>query len=199
MQTKELWFALDRESSNMGMKEKLKLQLWRCVDGLFFKTSLKMFSGWRVFLLRLFGAQIGKGCYIAPKATIYIPWNIKIGNYTSIDDYVYIKPRTSITIGDYVSISTFVHIIPGGHDLRTRNLKSSLSPILIKDGVFIGADSYIGGGVTIGQMAVIGARSLVMKDIPENTIAFGFPCIVRSERLPQEEYNKYRYNYRDEK
>ena len=194
---KELWFKRDNKTQNVTRSYKIKLLIWRCVDTVFFKTSLNPLSCWRVLLLRLFGAKIGKGCYISPKCTIFIPWNIEIGNFVSIDDYAYIKPRTKITIGDYVSISNFVHIIPGGHDIRARNLASDLKPVTIGNGAFIGADSYIGKGVTIGQMAVIGARSVVLKDVPENVIAFGSPCQVKSIRLPEEEYKNYRYNYID--
>lgn len=192
---KELWFKPDGKTHNTDKAYKIKLQLWRCIDTLLFKTSLNVLSCWRIFLLRMFGAKIGKGCYISPRCTIFIPWNIEIGNFVSIDDYAYIKPRTKITIGDYVSIANFVHIIPGGHDVRSRNLASDLKPVTIGNGAFIGADAYIGKGVTIGQMAVIGARSLVLKDIPENTIAYGSPCEPHSERLPREMYERYRYHY----
>lgn len=192
---KELWFQPDQKSQNLTTSIKIKLQIWRCIDTLFFKTSLNTFSLWRVFLLRIFGAKIGKGCYISPKAQILYPWNLTIGNYTSIDDYVFIKATISTTIGDYVSLSNFVHIIPGGHNVRARNFASERKAISIGNGVFIGADSYIGKGVTIGQMAVIGARSVVLKDIPENTIAFGLPCKVMSERISKTEYQEYRYHY----
>lgn len=192
---KELWFQRNRRTQKVSKKYKIKLQLWRCVDFLLFKTSLNILSPWRVFLLKCFGAKIGKGCYISPRSTIFIPWNIEIGNFVSIDDYAYIKPRTKITIKDYVSIANFVHIIPGGHNVKSRHFDSDLAPITIENGAFIGADSYIGKGVHIGQFAVIGARSVVLKDIPENSIAFGSPCQVKSERIPQEEYQKYRYHY----
>lgn len=192
---KELWYMRTHKTQNVTIKYKLKLQVWRCVDTLFFKTSLNIFSCWRVFLLRLFGAKIGKGCYISPLARIYMPWNLTIGNFSSIDDYTFIKSTEKVLIGDYVSISNFVHIITGGHDVRQRNFASQRSPIVIENGVFIGADSYISKGVNIGQMAVIGARSVVLKDIPENTIAFGSPCAVKGERIPEEEYKMYRYNY----
>ena len=192
---KDLWFVRDAKTQNMTRSYKVKLLVWRCVDTLLFKTSLKPLTCWRVFLLKCFGAKIGRGCYISPKSTIYIPWNIEIGNFVSIDDYAYIMPHTKIYIGDYVSISSFVHIIPAGHDVRSRNFALDVTSTHIGNGVFIGADSYIGKGVTIGQMAVIGTRSVVLKDVPENTIAFGAPCQVRGERIPEEEYKKYRYNY----
>lgn len=192
---KELWFKRDYTTQRLTVCDKIKFQLWRCVDALFFKTSLKVLSCWRVFLLRLFGAEIGKGCYISPKCTIYMPWKVKIGNYVSVDDYVFIKPGVGVRIDDYVSISVFVHIVTDGHDVRSRNFAYISDAVHIGNGAFIGADSYIGKGVSIGQMAVIGARSFVLKDIPENSIAFGSPCVVKSERLPREVYEKYRYDY----
>lgn len=192
---KDLWYQRNSKTQNITKKQKIRLQIWRCIDTLFFRTSLNIFSFWRIFLLKLFGAKIGKGCYISPLARIYMPWNLIIGNFSSIDDYVFIKSTEKVLIGDYVSISNFVHIITGGHDVRQRNFSSERAPIIIENGVFIGADSYIGKGTTIGQMSVIGARSLVLKNIPENKIAFGNPCQVRSERLPEEEYKKYRYYY----
>ena len=124
---KELWFKRDALTQNVTKGYKIKLLIWRCVDTLLFKTSLNPLSSWRIFLLRSFGAKVGRGCYISPKCTIFIPWNIEIGNFVSIDDYAYIKPRTKIIIGDYVSIANFVHIIPGGHNIRERNFTHSHS------------------------------------------------------------------------
>lgn len=192
---KELWFQRNEKTQNVTKSYKIKLQIWRCIDTLFFKTSLNPLTCWRVFLLKLFGAKIGKGCYISPKCTIFVPWNFEMGNYSSIDDYAYIKSRAKIKIGDYVSIANFVHIIPAGHNVRSRHFDSDTAPVNIKNGAFIGADTYISKGVTIGEMAVIGARSVVFKDIPNNTIAYGSPCQLKDKRIPDEEYKKYRYNY----
>lgn len=192
---KELWFKPDFASNSITTREKLRIQLWRCVDALLFKTSLKALSRWRVFLLRMFGAKIGKGCYISPKCTITMPWNLSMGKVSAIDDHAFIKSSVKVSIGDYVSMAAFVHIVPDGHDVRARNFAWQAAPITIGHGAFIGADSYIGKGVTIGQMAVVGARSLVLRDIPENTIAYGSPCEPRAERLPREVYERYRYHH----
>lgn len=124
-----------------------------------------------------------------------MPWNLEVGNFSSIDDYVFIKSTTKVIIEDYVSIAIFVHIVPDGHNVRSRYFDSERAAIKMGNGVFIGADTYISKGVTIGQMSVIGAKSVVLKDIPENSIAFGTPCQVKSERIPIEEYKKYRYHY----
>ena len=191
---KELWFIQGR-GNHLTRKEKIKLLVWRCIDALFYQHSLTIFSPWRVFLLRLFGAKIGKGCYISPKSRVLLPWNLEMGNFASIDDYAYLRSTGKIIIGDYVSIGMYVHIVPGGHDIRSRGFENNATFVKIENGVFLGADSFVGRGVTIGQFSVLGSRAAAYKDIPENSVAVGMPAKVIGERIPHEEYIKYRYSY----
>ena len=194
MEKKELWF-IPGLGNRLSKKEKIKLLIWRCVDAVFYQTSLTIFSPWRVFLLRLFGAKIGKGCYVAPKSRVYLPWKLEMGNYSSIDDFAYLGTTGKIIIGDFVSIGMYAHIVPGGHDIRSRGFESNATFVKIENGVFLGADSFIGRGVTIGQFSVLGSRAAAYKDIPENSVAVGMPAKVIGERIPQEEYTKYKYSY----
>lgn len=195
MDTKELWFQPGHGSA-LSSKEKLKLLIWRSVDFLFFQPSLTIFSSWRVFLLRLFGAKIGKGCYISPKARILVPWKVVMGNYVSIDDFAYLRSTGLIEIGDYVSIAMYAHIVPGGHDIRSRGFENNATFVKIENGAFLGADSFVGRGVTIGQFSVLGSRAAAYKDIPENSVAVGMPAKVVGERIPAELYQQYRYTYK---
>lgn len=189
---KELYFQPAKGESK---KNKIKIRLWRIVDALFYQTSLVDFTRWRVFLLRLFGAKIGRGVYLSPKSKILIPWNVEIGNYSSLDDYAFLRSTGKIIIGDYVSIAMYAHIVPGGHNIRSRQFENNATFVKIGNGCFIGADSFVGRSVTIGQFSVVGARSVVLKDVPENSVAIGYPAKVQGERIPREEYEKYRYGY----
>lgn len=191
---KELWF-IDGLGNHFTKYEKFKLIVWRFVDFCFFKPSLTILSPWRIFLLRLFGAKIGKACYISPKATIFVPWKLQMGCRSSIDDYVILaRSLGDIIIGDYVSIGMNVHIVPGGHDIRSRGFENNATFVKIEDGVFLGADSFVGRGVTIGRFSVLGSRAAAYKDIPENSVAVGMPAKVIGERIPHDEYIKYRYS-----
>ena len=189
---KELYYVRNAETSDSA--NRLKSHLWKFIDKYFFKTSPNCLSKWRIFLLRKFEAKIGVGCYIAPSVTITRPWEFEMGNVCAIDELAFINPP--IKIGDYVIISNNVHLIAGGHDVRSRGFERTPKPITIEHGCFIGASSFVGGGVTIGQFSVLGAKAVAYKDIPENSIAIGFPAKVHSERLPKDEYEKYRYSYR---
>lgn len=193
MEEKELWYKPNPLSTGLTRGQKIKLILWRIVDKCFYKTSIAPLSAWRIFLLRLFGAKIGKGCYFGPTSTVYMPWNLEVGNHSSIDDLCYLRSTGKIIIGDYVSLGMGVHIVPGGHHIRSRGFENNATFVKIESGCFLGADSFVGRGVTIGQFSVLGARAVAYKDIPENSVAIGFPAKVHSERIPQEEYIKYRY------
>lgn len=193
MDDKELWFQMDEESTVGTYKDKIKDALWRIVEDTIFRHSFKCISCWRVMLLKLFGAKIGKRCYISNRAIFVKPWNLVMGNHSSIDDYVFIQNAADITFGNYVSVAKYVKFVTDGHDLTARTFKWIGSPIKIENGVFIGLGSYISKNVKIGQMAAIGANSFVLKDIPENTIAWGNPAMAHKQRLPEEEYMKYKY------
>jgi putative colanic acid biosynthesis acetyltransferase WcaF len=179
------------KSEYIPKRLKIKLHLWSIVQQYLVCTSPKVFSKWRIMWLRLFGAHIGKGCFIAPSVYVLKPWEIKIGNFCSIDEGCYLHGY--LDIGHYVSIGNHTHIETGSHDVCSRYFDFLYEKVIIDSGTFIGGDVYIGRGVHIGQFAVVGAKSVVWHDIPENTIAFGIPCIVKSERIPQDEYLKYRY------
>ena len=168
-------------------------QIWRIVEMTMFRYSPKLFSRWRVWLLKLFGATIGHNVYISNRAIFVHPWNIKIGNNVGIDDYVYLKGDAIIEIADYVSIGVFSKLLPSGHDIRTRNFRHIGSPIKIGNGAFLGADVFVGPGVTIGQMAVVGSRTNIYKDVPENTVVTLSYAYKNRNRLEQNLYSSYRY------
>ena len=166
-------------------------QLWKLVRQYMFKTSPRSMSGWRCWLLRRFGASIGRGCYFSNSVDISRPWELIIGNHVSVDDGCWID--APVTLDDWCSIGKCAKLISDGHDVRSRGFDYECERIVIGARAFIGCDAYVGMGVNIGQFACIGARSLVLKDISENTIAVGSPCKIVSERLPDKEYKSYRY------
>jgi|SRR5690606_14631058 len=81
---------------------KVKILLWYFVNILFFINPLNPFSGVKVFLLRLFGAKIGKGVLIKPGVNIKYPWWVEIGNYVWIGENVWIDNLAKVKIGDNI-------------------------------------------------------------------------------------------------
>lgn len=157
--------------------------LWWLVQAIAFPLSLHNAHGFRCWLLRLFGAKIGKGVLIRPTARFTYPWKIEIGDYSWIGDDVVLYSLDRITIGTQCVISQKSYLCTGSHDFRDVAFNLVTAPITIGNGVWIAADCFIGCGVKIGANAAIGARSSVFSDIPEQQVAWGTPCRPRYPRV----------------
>ncbi len=155
---------------------------WWLVQAIAFPLSLHNFNFFRCWLLRLFGAKIGKGVLIRPTARFTYPWKVKIGDYSWIGDDVVLYSVDHIEIGSHCVISQKTYLCTGSHDIQDRAFSLITAPIAIANGVWVATDCFIGPGVTIGANAVIGARSSVFRDIPARQVAWGTPCRPRYPR-----------------
>lgn len=150
--------------------------LWHFVQSTLFRISPQIFYGWRRFLLRLFGAKVGKGAHISNTCKIMAPWNLAMGNISCLGPYTVIENEGLVNIGEMSTISQYSYICTGTHDYTKREHPLIIKPVTIGDGVWVAADSFIAAGVTIGNLSVIGARSSVFKDMPDNMVCYGNPC-----------------------
>jgi maltose O-acetyltransferase len=132
-------------------------------------------------LLRLAGVDFARSARIVSSARIVIT-SVSIGEDTYIGEEVLITGNETarITIGNNVDLGPRVVITSGTHELDMISPHSAGlgkgAPVRIEDGVWIGANSTILPGVTIGRKAVIGAGSVVNRDIPAFSVAVGNPC-----------------------
>lgn len=165
----------NRSARKYSLQEQVKRVLWAIVHP-FFRHSPRLLFGWRSFILRLFGAEIGQHVHIYPSALIYFPWNLRIGDWSCIGEDVLVYNLGIITIGERVTFSHRAHLCAGTHDYETADLLLVKPPINIEDQAWICADSFVGPGVTIGAGAVVGARAVVMKDVPPWSVVCGNPA-----------------------
>lgn len=100
----------------------------------------------------------------------------------AIDEDVDLYNVAPITIGHMVSISRRAFLCTASHDISDLGRPLTTAPIKIGNGVWVGAEAYIGPGVTIGEGAVIAARSVVVKDVPAWTVVGGNPAKFIKER-----------------
>lgn len=148
----------------------------------FFRWSPRPCRSWRNMLLRLFGAKIGKAVHIDPSAEIFIPWNLKIGDWSSVGFGALLYNLGPLTIGEKVTISQRAHLCGGSHDHRSPAMDLIKAPIAIGDGAWVCADAFIGPGVKVGKGAVVGARAVVVKDVEEGVVVAGNPAAVVGKR-----------------
>jgi putative colanic acid biosynthesis acetyltransferase WcaF len=161
---------------NFRGRSALVVQFWWLVQATLFRGSPQALYGFRRWLLRRFGAHIGKGAIIRPSATITYPWKVKIGDYSWIGDDVVIYSFAAITIGRNVVVSQKSYLCAGTHDYRSKSFDIHSYPITIQDNVWIATDVFVAPGVTIETGAVVGSRSSVFKDIPAMMVCIGSPA-----------------------
>lgn len=154
---------------------------------------------WNTFRLRYVQRIIGPGTVVGTGNQFIDIGNIRIGRNCLLQDSIYIRAGTQghVTIGDEAALNSFCRLFghggieigtatqlgPGtlvtttGHDYA-KGLEAHFSKVVIGNRVWIGANATILPGVTIGDNAVIGAGSLVNRDIPANVVAVGVPARV---------------------
>lgn len=172
-----------RTPKNFRGRSALVVQLWWIVQAIFFKPSPQVLYGWRRFLLRLFGASIGKAVIIRPSVSITYPWKLEIGDYSWIGDNVVLYSLGNIIIGKNTVVSQRSYLCTGSHDYSKLEFPIYSEGIIIEDECWLATDVYVGPGITIGQGTVVGARSSVFKDLPAGKICLGSPAKVLKDRI----------------
>lgn len=156
--------------------------LWWLVQAVIFPLTPHFAHGIRAAVLQAFGAQLGRGVSIRPTARFTYPWKVAIGDYSWIGDDVVLYSLDRITIGEHCVISQQTYLCTGSHDIQDPGFGLKTAPIAIGNGVWIASDCFVAPGVQIGSNAVIGARSTVLKHLPEQQVCWGNPCQPRYQR-----------------
>lgn len=173
----------------ISLGNKLARVGWNLVWLLLFRPSPTLLHGWRRFLLRLFGARIGKPAYLYPSARIWAPWNLEMGDHSTLASGVDCYCVDRIRLGSFTTVSQYSFLCTASHDyldpviLHQPQMPLVTGPITLGDCVWITADVFVGPGVKIGDGTVVLARSSVVRDLPAWVVASGSPAIVRKERL----------------
>lgn len=149
---------------------------WSVVYSLLFRPSPRPCHAWRAFLLRAFGARLGSHCHVYPEAKIWAPWNLVMDDHAGMADGVTCYSMATVTLGKKVVVSQGAHLCTGTHDYESPSFQLYALPITVGDEAWLCAECFLGPGVTIGEGAVIGARSVVTKDMPAWTVCAGQPC-----------------------
>jgi putative colanic acid biosynthesis acetyltransferase WcaF len=160
--------------------------VWNITYVLFFYYSPRIFHVWRTFLLRIFKAKLGKGVRVYPKVKIWAPWNLELADQCIIATGVNLYSQGKIIIGKRTVISQGSHLVTGSHDYTKQGFPLFTKDIKIGNFTWVAADTFIHPGVTIGEGCVIGARSVVTKDMPEWMVCSGHPC----KPIKPREYDK---------
>lgn len=125
----------------------------------------------------LFKDKIGENSRIMPPVSIACPDKVSIGNNVFINSNSLMMARGGVTIEDDAAIAANVQILTNNHDPYEREVLLC-KPVVIKKGAWIGAGATILPGVTVGKYAIVGAASVVTKDVPNYAVVVGNPAKV---------------------
>jgi putative colanic acid biosynthesis acetyltransferase WcaF len=148
----------------------------RVVQALWFAVMNVVFMSWlcpaalRVFILRIFGAQIADGVLIRHRVRILWPWKLTIGADSWIGEGAWLLNLEPIDIGSDVCISQEAMLCTGNHDFYASDFRYRNAPIAVEDGAWVATRSLVLPGVTIGRHAVVGAGTTVSADVPAMTL-----------------------------
>ena len=164
------------QTDPFSLKLKLKVKFWQIVNKTLFWYSPFFFRKYRVWLIRLFGADVDWTCSIDRHAIIDHPWNLKMGALSSLKSNSWAYCLDKIIIGEKCCISKDVFLLTGSHKLDSPNFDLITLPIIIKDCVWISTRTTVLPGVTVDDFAVIGSNSVVTKSVSAFSIVGGNPA-----------------------
>jgi putative colanic acid biosynthesis acetyltransferase WcaF len=167
---------------SFSLKNRVLRLIWGIVSTLLFHPSPRPCHKWRAILLRLFGAKVGNDVHVYPGSKIWAPWNLDLGDECGIAKGAILYSQGKIVIGKRAVISQGAHLVTGTHDYTDSRFSLITLPIHIGDHAWIAAEAFIHPGITIGKGCVVGARSVVTKDMPEWSICSGHPCKLIKQR-----------------
>ena len=168
----------------LSRKHQLIRLLWMLVWGILaYPLPRSMGSGWKRFLLRLFGAKIDETAVVYSSAKIYYPPNLVMEQYACLASDVDCYNVDLVKIGANTTVSQGAYLCTASHDITNPLNPLITAPIVIEDQAWIGAKAYIGMGVTIMQGAVVGATASVYKNVEPWTVVGGNPAKFIKKRI----------------
>lgn len=152
--------------------------LWEFCWFLFCSWTPKPLNEWRLFWLKVFDAKIDGTPFVHQRARIAIPWNLILHDRACLGDRANAYSLGEIEIGARATVAQEAYLSAAGHDFNDPTMPLVAAKITIGEDAFVGARAFVLPGVRIGARAVVGACSVVTKDVPDNVIAAGNPCRV---------------------
>jgi putative colanic acid biosynthesis acetyltransferase WcaF len=155
---------------------KLKRMLWVPFRVLFIRGTGRWLSPLRVYALKLFGARIERPVLVMDGVTVWHPWSLTLHRYCTLGRGVEVYNYAHVSIGEQATVSQYTYLCSASHDFEDRTMPLTYRPIAIGAQAWVAAGCFIGPGVSVGEGAVVGAYSVVVKDVPAWTVVAGNPA-----------------------
>ncbi len=150
--------------------------LWEFCWFIFCVWTPKPLNPWRLFWLRVFDAKIDGTPFVHQRARIAVPWNLTLHDRACLGDRANAYNLAEIEIGARATVAQEAYLSTASHDFGRAEMPLTGAKITIGEDAFIGARAFVLPGIMIGARSVIGACSVVTKDVPADVVAAGNPC-----------------------
>ena len=172
----------------ISSQDKLRRLVWRiCFLSLFYPTPNSGFNRWRIFLLRIFGASIGKNCKVSSTSRIWAPWNLSMKDWVCLAELSEIYNVDVVYLENHATVSQRATLCSASHRIDSLSRPLITSPIRLEAHSWVCAEAFIGPGVNVGEGSVVGARAVVFKDVNSWDVVVGNPAQVIRKRAIEAE------------
>jgi putative colanic acid biosynthesis acetyltransferase WcaF len=165
-----------------SLADKIHRGCWGLAWALLFYPSPVPLHAWRRFLLRRFGAQIGRRVAVYPSCRIWAPWHVEIADGATIGGGATLYSVDRILIGKAAIVSQGAHLCTATHDHNSPDFDLMCGPITLADDAWVAAEAFIGPGVTVGRAAVVAARAVAVRSVEPHCVVAGNPAKPVSRR-----------------
>jgi putative colanic acid biosynthesis acetyltransferase WcaF len=176
MKSRETFSQETPYDSPWTVRQRIGILSWEYVWYLFCAWTPKPLNFWRIWILRGFGARIHGRPFVHQRARIQIPWNLTLHDRACLGDGANAYSLGEIEIHEHATVAQEAYLCTGSHAFNKRSMNLITAKITLEAHAFIGARAFIMPGLTIGREAVVGAMSVVTKNVAANAIVAGNPA-----------------------
>jgi putative colanic acid biosynthesis acetyltransferase WcaF len=166
-------------SSNRGYEPGrpfLVRALWLLVQALVFLNPVVTSYRLKTWVLRLFGAQVGRGLVIKPGVHVKYPWQLWLGDQVWLGERCWIDNFVPVRIESNAVVSQGAYLCTGNHDWSDPGMGLVVRPVTIRSGAWVAAFARVAPGVEIKRNAVVGFGAVLVTDAEEDTVYMGSPA-----------------------
>lgn len=162
---------------SFSFSDRIKRQIWNCCWRILYRFSPRPLHGWRVFLLRLFGAKMGPNCHFYPASRIWAPWNLICADQVTAGDGAEIYNPAPLRMGSHAIVSQGAYVCGATHDYDDQGFPLIAYPMEIGAHAWICARAIVGPGVDVGEGAILGLGAVTTKDLEPWGVYAGNPAV----------------------
>ena len=162
--------------SPWSIGQRMKMVAWELCWLVLCRWTPKPFNPWRLFVLKLFGASLKGTPFVHQRAKIHAPWNLTLKHRACLGDGAPAYSLGKIILGTGCTVAQEAYLCAGTHDFNDPSLPLVVGNVRVGTNAFLGARAFVLPSVSIGKNSIVGACSVVTKDVAEKTVVAGNPA-----------------------